>query len=574
MMNSAARRAANNPLAAGSASGLLTDLRRFAREHLPEAMIPARFVVVDELPKLPNGKVDRSRLPAADAGDGEPGGGPAGAAAYVPPTTPDELRIAQIWRDILGRDRIGIEESFFDLGGDSLTAVQMAARVREQYGVALSLRRLFEHPTVGALARMVGGDVDGPALGAGSPRSLSAAELAAEAVLPADVVPERDALPPAAAPYRSVLLTGGTGYTGAFLVRELLDRSAAEIYVLARADDAADAVDRVHRNMAVYGLWRDGDERRLRGVAGDVARPYFGLSRAAYTELAERAEIIVHNGALSSFALPYRQLKPINVLGTQEVLRLACRRRIKPVHFISSLAAFPALAGVSFYAEEPLSQPEGVVGGYRQTKYVADRMMSQAGERGVPVCIYRPGQIGGAQTTGACSTDTFLNSAMKGCIQLGAGLEFDAMLEMVPVDFCAAAVAHIALSGDHHGRQFHLPGARSVRWSELLDMLRALGYRLRRVPYRTWYRELLSSVERGEDNALTDFLPLFDADRPSEDLGDEGGVQHFERTNLVAALEGTGIVCRPVDLDLLRVYVDYFVSIGYLAPPAAERLSA
>ncbi len=573
-MNTASRRAANNPLAAGSAAGLLADLRRFAREHLPEAMVPARFVVLDELPKLPNGKVDRSRLPAADAGDAEPGGGPAGGPVYVPPTTPDELRIAQIWRDVLGQDRIGVDDSFFELGGDSLTAVQMAARVREQYGIALSLRRLFEHPTVGALARMVGGAPDGPALGAPSTRSLSTAELAAEAVLPDDIAPEPGAAPPAAAPYRTILLTGGTGYTGAFLVRELLDRSAADIYVLARADDAADAVDRVRRNMAVYGIWREGDERRLRGVAGDIARPYFGLSRAVYEELAERAEMIVHNAALSSFAMPYRQLKPINVLGTQEVLRLACRRRVKPVHYVSSLAAFPALVGVSRYAEAPLSQAEGVVGGYRQTKYVSDRMMSQANERGVPTCIYRPGQIGGAQTTGACATDTFLNSAMKGCIQIGAALDFDAMLEMVPVDFCAAAVAHIALGGEHHGEQFHLPGARSVRWSELLDMLRAYGYPLARVSYREWYRTLLHAVERGEDNALTDFLPLFDEDRPSDDLGDEGGVQVFERTNLLAALEGTGIVCRPVDLDLMGVYLDYFVSIGYLDPPVAERLSA
>ncbi|MFC5475890.1 thioester reductase domain-containing protein [Paraherbaspirillum soli] len=554
------QRAANEPLLSASAASLRSDLNAFARQHLPEAMTPARFVILEQLPKLPNGKVDRSQLPLKDASE-------SAISNYVAPTTPEEMRIAQIWCDVLGLARVGIEDSFFDLGGDSLAAAQMAARVKEAFGVALSLRRLFDQPTITELLRMLGAKDGAPESDAGNSRSLSHEDLAAEAQLPPDIAPEPDAAAAAGAPYRSILLTGATGYTGAYLLRELLDRSDAEIYLLVRASDVADALDRVRDNMQTYGLWREADLPRLKGVVGDIGRPYFGVTRTVYEEMAQRVEMIVHNGALSSYALPYRRLKAVNVLGTLEVLRLACRRRIKPVHFISSLAVFPGHQGPQDFAEVTLTEADGVVGGYRQTKWVSDKLITQAGRRGIPVCVYRPGLITGAQDSGACSTDTFLNAAMKGCIQLGMALDFNVLLEMVPVDFCAQAVAHIALSGSRHGTQFHLPAANTVRWGELVDMLEQCGYPLQRVPYPTWYRTLAAAVEGGADNALAKFLPLFGADMPSADVGYPGSAPHFRTDNLLQALDGSGIQCRRIDPEFLKLYLDYFVATGYLPAP-------
>jgi thioester reductase-like protein len=559
--------AANAPLAAMRLAELRTALRDFARGQLPEAMVPGRFVILDELPRLPNGKVDRGRLPS-DPGERAP------AAGHVAPRTPDEARIAGIWRDVLGVGAVGVADSFFELGGDSLTAAQLVARVRAAYEHPLSVRSLFEHPTVAELAGIVAGRTAVTVPGAAGSRSLSAEALAAEARLPADVAPEPGAAPPATPPYRTVLLTGGTGYTGAFLVRELLDRSRAEVMVLARAGDAGEASHRVRRTMVRYGVWRDGDEGRVSGVPGDLARPYLGLSRADYLTLAERVEMIVHNGALSSYALPYRSLKAVNVLGTLEVLRLACRRRVKPAHVISSLAVFPGDPGAHRYPEAELEDPAGVVGGYRQTKWVADRLTTLAGRAGLPVCVYRPGLITGAGDTGACATDTFLNAAIKGCIQLGAALEFDVTLEMTPVDFCARAVAHVALGGAHHGATFNLPGARTVTWSEVVDMIAACGYPLRRERYAEWYRALTDAVEGGVANELSRFLPLFDERGPAPDLGYEGSHPSFGTERLDAALAGSGIERRPVDQGLLATYLDYFAATGFLPAPTGRRPGA
>ncbi|MFL6293189.1 MAG: amino acid adenylation domain-containing protein [Thermoanaerobaculia bacterium] len=124
------------------------ELRAHLRKRLPEHMVPAAFVTLDAIPLTAHGKIDRTALPAPDLAG-------AGAAASPPPRTPMEQLIAGIWSDVLGISRIGVEDSFFDLGGHSLSTARVASRLREVCGVDLPLRRLFELPTVLLLAAEV-----------------------------------------------------------------------------------------------------------------------------------------------------------------------------------------------------------------------------------------------------------------------------------------------------------------------------------------------------------------------------------------------------------------------------------
>jgi acyl carrier protein len=121
-------------------------LRAALHRKLPEYMIPSAFVVLDALPLMANGKVDRRALPPPDLA------ALASEHAFVAPRTPVEAALAQIWTDLLGRRQIGVHDDFFALGGHSLLATQVVSRVREALGVELPLRRLFEAPTVAAMA--------------------------------------------------------------------------------------------------------------------------------------------------------------------------------------------------------------------------------------------------------------------------------------------------------------------------------------------------------------------------------------------------------------------------------------
>jgi amino acid adenylation domain-containing protein len=124
-------------------------LRRRLRAKLPPFMVPSTFVSLDSLPTTPNGKLDRAALPAPD------GTRPDLEHVYAAPETPVEQATAAIWSEVLGVDRVGLDDDFFDLGGHSLLAVKMLARIHDELDVDLPLRLLFEGPTVRALAAAI-----------------------------------------------------------------------------------------------------------------------------------------------------------------------------------------------------------------------------------------------------------------------------------------------------------------------------------------------------------------------------------------------------------------------------------
>ncbi|MFJ8477263.1 non-ribosomal peptide synthase/polyketide synthase [Kitasatospora sp. NPDC094011] len=124
------------------------ELRAHLAADLPDYMLPAAFVTVPELPLTANGKLDRGRLPAPDWST-------AGGAAHRAPRTEAERALAGIWADLLGVERVGVDDDFFLLGGDSILSIQVVSRARAA-GLALSPRDLFRHPTVAALAAAAG----------------------------------------------------------------------------------------------------------------------------------------------------------------------------------------------------------------------------------------------------------------------------------------------------------------------------------------------------------------------------------------------------------------------------------
>ena len=124
----------------------IIELRTFLKNKLPEHMVPASFVMLDSFPLSPNGKVDSRALPSP----GETR--PELDKAFVEPRTPTEELLADIWAQVLGVERVGIYDDFFDLGGHSLLATQVVSRIRETFQVEMPLRRLFETPTVAGLA--------------------------------------------------------------------------------------------------------------------------------------------------------------------------------------------------------------------------------------------------------------------------------------------------------------------------------------------------------------------------------------------------------------------------------------
>ena len=132
------------------------ELRHFLKDRLPDHMVPASFAVLDEMPLLPNGKVDRTALARRMPRDTGP------ESAHAPPRTPTEEVLAEIWADVLGRGSPGIHDNFFELGGDSILSIRIVSRAT-QAGLVLTPKHLFEHQTIAELAAVAGGLTTVPA---------------------------------------------------------------------------------------------------------------------------------------------------------------------------------------------------------------------------------------------------------------------------------------------------------------------------------------------------------------------------------------------------------------------------
>ena len=140
----------------GESEAVTSELRSYLKLHLPEYMIPAAFVVLDKLPLLSNGKVDRKRLPEPETSR------PSLAETYVPPTTEAERVLAGIWSEVLRVEQVGVHDNFFELGGDSILSVQIITRAR-QAGLHVTAKQVFHRPTIAELVAVAGSAPQGQA---------------------------------------------------------------------------------------------------------------------------------------------------------------------------------------------------------------------------------------------------------------------------------------------------------------------------------------------------------------------------------------------------------------------------
>ncbi|MEG4011368.1 MULTISPECIES: non-ribosomal peptide synthetase family protein [unclassified Microcoleus] len=535
-------------------SQLIESLRSFLKEKLPEYMIPSAFVVLKALPLTPNGKIDRQALPA-----------PSIAAnftdTFVGPRTPGEEILAEIWSQLLNLQKVGIHDNFFDLGGHSLLITQLLAKVREIFQVELPLRVLFEAPTVAGLAEKIemqqGGNTAGD--------RTASFDINAEVVLDPAIRSTTRLSEPKTEP-ACILLTGATGFLGAFLLRDLLQQTQAEIYCLVRSADSESAKKRIQSSLESYLIWDESSSDRIIPIAGDLSQPLLGLSEEQFGVLASKIDVIYHNGAFVKFTYPYSVLKPPNVLGTQEVLRLASQSKLKPVHLISTISVFSAIgeSGIKLVREEDeLTPGEGLKGAYTQTKWVAEKLVEIARDRGIPVSIYRPGRISGDSKTGACNPSDLLYRLIAGCVQLGCAPDDDKLMNVAPVDYVSRAIVHLSSQKELLGKTFHLVNSQSFQMSELLGWICSMGYQIKRVSSETWQAEIINRAGNSPDHALYPLVGLF-SEKVSEAEMAKSATLQFDCQNALKGLSGTDIICPQADASLFRTYFSYLANCGLI----------
>lgn len=530
------------------------ELRQFLQAKLPEYMIPTDFVFLEALPLTPSGKVNRRMLPAPEGTRQEL------ETTFVAPRNSVEEKLAEIWIKILGIDRVGIYDRFFDLGGHSLKVTQLMFKVKDAFQVEVSLRQFFEVPTIAGIA-------DAIALASRSDSIYTSPQeeiidLNAEAILEPAISAENLTVEWSKEPSQ-ILLTGATGFLGTHLLNDLLKQTQAKIYCLVRASNLEQGIEKLQKSLGRYLLNNQPIGKRIIPILGDLSQPFLGLTSTEFYTLASEIDVIYHNGASTNLVYPYSALKAVNVLSTQEVLRLACITKAKPVHFVSTIGVFCShtydRASV-IREQDELPDSESLSEGYDRSKWVAEKLAMTAYSRGLPVYIYRPGFISGDSQTGVGNTADLLRRMLKGCIQMGKTPDLDIMVDMTPVDYVSQAIVYLSKQKELAGKAFHLVNPHPIPWNQLCDFIRSFGYSLDRISYKQWYLELLKLDENSPENALHPLVSLFSDEAVS--LQTITSIC-FDAQNTIDGLTGSNISCPPIDEKLLETYFSYLTRSGF-----------
>lgn len=316
-----------------------------------------------------------------------------------------------------------------------------------------------------------------------------AAQMRADAALP---LPEL--APARPGEVGELLLTGATGFLGPFLLASLLARTSHTVHALVRATDAAHGLDRIVASLRRAQLWTpalEADVRaRVRIVCGDLAQPALGIGEAAFQELADIVDSVVHNGALVNYVRTYDALRPANVEGTRELLRLAMTRHRKTFHLISSTFIYG-------WSTEPVvgewdanAAMSGLDFGYSQTKWVAEQLALRAQRDGLDVRIYRPSLIS-PTAAGFGSQDDILVRLTAFMIEHGVAVEALNQVSLLPADLIADhVVALMELPAGDGGHVFNMT---ADDYYNLTDIARILT---ERHGYRFAYHDIPSFTEQ------------------------------------------------------------------------------
>ncbi|MGY2176009.1 amino acid adenylation domain-containing protein [Pseudomonas azotoformans] len=520
----------------------LTALQQHARQWLPDYMQPSFWEVLPRMPCTSNGKVDRDALLALPLQPTVP-------TSHSAAQTPLQLQLAHLWIELLALPvgELSIDESFFDLGGHSILLSTLLLRFREQFGRNFSLNHFIEAPTIRTLATWV---ENGERPEAPSNQAICDAQQE----WPLTTLPDACMGDP-----HKVIVTGANSFVGVHIVEALLATGATEVACLVRDEPGQSAMARFTQALREYRL-EHLDLSRVNVLAADVSLPRLGLANDTYETLAKNFGVLVHNAAQVNHVRDYASLTKDNVDPILECLRL-CETHCKKVfNFISTLSASSSVDAQGYVLEAPAATtlPLYIKNGYNLSKWVAERQLGRAVERGAWVNIHRPGNISFNSLTGVCQPQkNRLMLMLKGSLQLGLLPRLTLNFDLMPVDFLARFIAFHCGRFQADRRVFNLHNPQPLSWAHYLDAFSRAGHCFKRVSVAQWQQSLRTV---SQDNALFGVLGFY-LDRLDEDISDTSMIRH---DNAQRGVQQMGAHYPEKDPDLLSKGCNYLKAIGFL----------
>eukprot|EP01088_Endostelium_zonatum_P016420 TRINITY_DN4427_c0_g1_i2.p1 TRINITY_DN4427_c0_g1~~TRINITY_DN4427_c0_g1_i2.p1 ORF type:complete len:860 (-),score=230.35 TRINITY_DN4427_c0_g1_i2:72-2651(-) len=588
-------------------SGQNLEMRNFMRSNLPEGMVPKEYIILNHLPLSPNGKTDYKQLTSIYLTNNN---------KIIPMNTlvkkEEEKKereeswksVEDIWRGVLnlGEDKgkIENEDSFFELGGGSLSAVRVIMKLNQKYkGYNFNIKLLFQFPAFKLfcekVARILNKEPNQPHDDDNNKidfikeiTKLDNEELNnSNNSNPSDSEQELLLNSLNLSNSQHIFLTGAAGYLGSFLLEQLLIlHPDSIIFCLIRAKNIHAAKNRIIDSLEHYKIYNPSHSSRIIPILGDLSLPFFHCSQSTFEFLLTHTSTVYHSGSAVNFVQTYSQLYSTNVYGTFQILKF-CSYNSHPklLHHISTIGVYSFVhrldkARQILNEQDDLKTRENVEAleldiGYIQSKWVAENMVQNwMRSNSVRAIIYRPGFILCHSKTGAASPTCFWSRILKDAYILGSYPKLTNLKEeFITIDFTVGAIIEIGKKQEwSEGKVFNIAPGRddNITFGDMFEMVKEAGMQLAEVELFDWRAELESYLKemerRGEEEkkeeegaGIGSLLGLFrDEVWKGETLFEvyqnnlEVGVRNTEE-----ALRGSGVKWGRITTEMMEKYLEF-----------------
>ncbi|KAI1368096.1 hypothetical protein F5Y08DRAFT_347525 [Xylaria arbuscula] len=475
--------------------------------------------------------------------------------------------------------QIDVDRPLQEIGVDSLAAVQIRNSLRTLTGCMLSINAISISPSLRQLGKSLLSQLQDVEASSSTVNSHSAA--------PANTVSESVHLDPQlllkgsldssfefenvksdssnsasrmVCP-QSVLLTGGTGFVGAFILCGLLKQGITTFCLVRTHND--DAKQRIVSTLKDYNLWEPSFTSFIRPIVGDIAKPFLGLNPEAFDDLAEIVDAVCHCGGLVDLLRPLNDYIGPNIVSTHEVLRLASRGRAKSVHLVSTISTIPKHMGLG------LSEKDQEYG-YGTSKFAAEMMVSAARWRGAKASIYRLPYVTALSSTGEFRRDRgdFLHNIIVGSLEIGCLPSLNpcvSMSSVLPVDYLSSIiVSAMTQEQGRSGRDYDFINTRAPSYNDFFELIRHNASGVKDcVKFSVW-KQLAEDYARAHPASSLARVAVVLEKHTDATAGELFKGRSYVRENVLG-----GDICPapPLDANFVRTYLDRIRS-GSKWPPS------
>ena len=435
----------------------------YLQAYMPDYMLPSVLMHLHQLPMTVNGKLDKKALPEPEFINND---------RYVSPTTPQEQIICALFSEVLGIKKVGVNDNFFHLGGDSMRAIRLTSKLQTNFDIKLAdVLNLCTPKKIAQNAHFEKNFLKNKLAQVKLAYQNKQNNTTLSEYLQHKVAAYHDGCKifhfnaKLTKPCTQVLLTGATGYLGSHLLEQLLKTTPYKVYMLVRASDHAAAYARVKHKFSYYfkedlAFYQD----RVQVYAGDLQKECLGLTATKYQDLMKHVESVIHAAAFVNHYGGEEVFHNNNVQATINLLEFVKCTREQDFHFISTSAPMyeGQVAAHEFYVFDETDDPQILVEQqnlYAKTKLAAEALTLKYRELGLKTNIYRMGNLVCTSTAGELqenSEDNAFYHWLKCLLKMQCVAPELAKVDISPVDLAASAIVKLFDKKDLANNLFHV----------------------------------------------------------------------------------------------------------------------